>query len=464
MKCGLVWPLPRRYVVGILTFLGMIVLFSMRVNLSVAVVSMTTYRTIITDNGTTRQVRDFNWDSKDKGYILSSFFYGYLIAEFPCAWLGGRFGGTTIFGLEVAFTALFTILMPLIVDYGVHAIFLFRALAGIFEGGTFPVTQCIWSRWAPSEERTILTTLTFAGSYTANVICYPAYGYMSTYFGWKSLFYVPGIAAFLWCIVWFIKVTDDPGDDLKITETELAYIRNSVQFKYPKQIIYPWKAILTSMPVWANIVGYFTLNWGYVIIFVSVPMFLNDVWNVDVKDSGVWLIGPYVASALVMPTLGFFADYLRSSKKYPTVKVRKLCQIVAGFGSAIFISLFAMSPNPSYAIILLILLQCCVPFAYGSILVNALDIAPQYANVIMAMCCTIGGIAALIAPVLAGYMVTHKTQFEWIHVYLLSGTLYVIGTIFYLLFCSGEIQSWAKTNNRRETDANVAIRQEQLEI
>ena len=79
-------------------------MFSSRVNLSVAVVAMTSNRTHTYPNGTVETVSnfitcsvccrltlqiiqfqypDFEWDSGTQGLILASFFYGYIITQIP---------------------------------------------------------------------------------------------------------------------------------------------------------------------------------------------------------------------------------------------------------------------------------------------------------------------------------------------------------------------------------------------
>lgn len=52
--------------------------------MSVAIVAMTENRTVIheTENGTyTTYEQYFDWDSKAKGLVLSSFFYGYITTQ-----------------------------------------------------------------------------------------------------------------------------------------------------------------------------------------------------------------------------------------------------------------------------------------------------------------------------------------------------------------------------------------------
>ncbi|KZS00898.1 putative Vesicular glutamate transporter 2 [Daphnia magna] len=67
---------PRRYLIAVMAFFGVFNIYSLRVNLSIAIVAMTENRTTIHANGTIGYDQDFLWSSKEQGLILSSFFYG----------------------------------------------------------------------------------------------------------------------------------------------------------------------------------------------------------------------------------------------------------------------------------------------------------------------------------------------------------------------------------------------------
>lgn len=67
-----------------MAFFGFFNVYALRVNLSVAIVAMTENRTVITTNETgtyTTYEQHFPWDSKQKGLLLSSFFYGYITTQ-----------------------------------------------------------------------------------------------------------------------------------------------------------------------------------------------------------------------------------------------------------------------------------------------------------------------------------------------------------------------------------------------
>ena len=86
----------RRYLIVLMGFLGFINVYTLRINLSVAIVAMTENRTVINSDGTTSYEQDFNWDTKEQGLVLSSFFYGYILTQFLGGYIASRIGGNLV--------------------------------------------------------------------------------------------------------------------------------------------------------------------------------------------------------------------------------------------------------------------------------------------------------------------------------------------------------------------------------
>ena len=91
----------RRWVVMAMCFLGLMLVYMMRVDLSIAVLSMDP---------------QFRWNhmpSDPKGFVLSSFYVGYILGQIPGGLIATKCGGNIIFGVGVLATGLFTMLLPL---------------------------------------------------------------------------------------------------------------------------------------------------------------------------------------------------------------------------------------------------------------------------------------------------------------------------------------------------------------
>lgn len=81
------------------------------------------------------QTPQYSWDSQTQGWLLGSFFFGYLCTQIPGGYLAGHYGGKIFLGLGVFGTALLTLLTPLAAGLGSHWLFALRALEGFGEVG-----------------------------------------------------------------------------------------------------------------------------------------------------------------------------------------------------------------------------------------------------------------------------------------------------------------------------------------
>lgn len=88
----------RRYLVVLMAFLGFINVYTLRINLSVGIVAMTEIREVKHDDGSVTFEQYFDWNSKQQGLVLSSFFYGYICTQFIGGYVASRIGGNVVSG------------------------------------------------------------------------------------------------------------------------------------------------------------------------------------------------------------------------------------------------------------------------------------------------------------------------------------------------------------------------------
>lgn len=70
--------------------------------------------------------------SKEKGLILSLFYWGYLLSPVGSL-IANRIGAVETFGAGVAFTALLTIASPLLLSWNLGVYAIARIFEGVFE-------------------------------------------------------------------------------------------------------------------------------------------------------------------------------------------------------------------------------------------------------------------------------------------------------------------------------------------
>lgn len=99
----------------------------------------------------------------------------------------------------------------------------------------------------------------YIGSSIGVSICYPIFGLIMKTSSWENVFHFCGIVGTIWYIFWIYFVYDTPEEHPRIHEKEKDYIvkslGSSVVRGEKKNIVTPWKAILTSVPMWMNIVA-----------------------------------------------------------------------------------------------------------------------------------------------------------------------------------------------------------------
>uniref|UniRef100_A0A3P9H8S6 Sialin n=1 Tax=Oryzias latipes TaxID=8090 RepID=A0A3P9H8S6_ORYLA len=447
-----------RYGLALLSCYGFFVVYSLRVNLSVAMVDMlnTTHQTNHSasvcpahpsparpKNNHTANV--YNWDSETQGWILGSFFYGYILTQIPGGYMAGRFGAKWLMGFGILGTAVFTLLTPLAADLGASYLIAVRVLEGIGEGVSFPAMYTMWAAWAPPLERSRLLTISYLGAQLGTVISLPVSGQICFYLGWTYVFYIFGIIGLVWFVLWAFFVFDSPNTHPRISERERLYITNSLKNELsPSAGFIPWRAILTSRPLLAIVVAHFSYNWTFYTLLTLLPTYMNDILGFSIQQNGMLSALPYVGCALFAVVSGQIADYLRETCLYPTVTVRKCFSLIGMIGPALFlVAAGFIGCDYTLAVTFLTLSSSLGGVSASGFNINHLDIAPSYAGILLGITNTFATIPGMVGPVIARALTQHNTIAEWQVVFYIAAAINVVGALFYSVFGRGTVQPWA---------------------
>ncbi len=102
----------------------------------------------------------FDWDENTQSLIMTSFFYGYVVTQYPGGRLSELHGGKWVFGASVAATAAFTLLTPAAATVNLGLLVAVRVAVGLSEGMSMLV---LLARWSKPNERSVTTSLVFSG-------------------------------------------------------------------------------------------------------------------------------------------------------------------------------------------------------------------------------------------------------------------------------------------------------------
>ncbi len=247
----------RRLLVVSLTFLGCVIAYTDRVNISVAAVAM--------------QDR-FAWSQTQKGFVLSAFFVGYLLFMFPSGLLARRFGGKPLLAVAVLAWSLFTLLTPLAAGVSIVALLAARVGMGLGEAVMFPAAYELFGRWVPPLERGRAIAVLMSGVPAGTLIGLMAAGWLVERYGWPMAFYAFGVVGLIWVIVWILQVANDPLNERRLGAQERTLL-STVRPHADATDGPPLRALLLRAPAVAIVAAHFATTWNLYLLLSWLPSY-----------------------------------------------------------------------------------------------------------------------------------------------------------------------------------------------
>ncbi|CAP27041.1 Protein CBR-EAT-4 [Caenorhabditis briggsae] len=440
----------KRWLLAILANMGFMISFGIRCNFGAAKTHM--YKNY-TDPWGKVHMHEFNWTIEELSVMESSYFYGYLVTQIPAGFLAAKFPPNKLFGFGIGVGAFLNILLP----YGFkvksdYLVAFIQIAQGLVQGVCYPAMHGVWRYWAPPMERSKLATTAFTGSYAGAVLGLPLSAFLVSYVSWASPFYLYGVCGVIWAIVWFCVTFEKPAFHPTISQEEKIFIEDAighVSNTHPTIRSIPWKAIVTSKPVWAIIVANFARSWTFYLLLQNQLTYMKEALGMKIADSGLLAAIPHLVMGCVVLMGGQLADYLRSNKILSTTAVRKIFNCGGFGGEAAFMLIVAYTTSDTTAIMALIAAVGMSGFAISGFNVNHLDIAPRYAAILMGFSNGIGTLAGLTCPFVTEAFTAHSKH-GWTSVFLLASLIHFTGVTFYAVYASGELQEWAEPKEEEE--------------
>ena len=149
----------------------------------------------------------FGWTETAKGWVLSSFFVGYLAFMAASGALANRYGGKIVLGGAVLWWSIFTALTPPAALVSFSTLIAARIALGIGEAAVFPASVNMIGRWVPAANRSRAVALFTSALSVGTMISLPVTGWLVRDHGWPMPFYAFGALGLIWAVVWFTTVS-----------------------------------------------------------------------------------------------------------------------------------------------------------------------------------------------------------------------------------------------------------------
>jgi ACS family sodium-dependent inorganic phosphate cotransporter len=409
---------PRRYTVILLFALSTVLCYVDRVNISIAIIPLANAK---------------GYSEAERGLVLSSFFWGYLWFQLPGGLFADRFGGKRVLGAGVALWSIATFLTP-IATASFGLLLLMRAALGVGEAVNFPAIHSIAARWAPATERARAISLHLSGTALGTIIALLASPPIIIAFGWEAVFYISGLIGLLWLALWWWKAADWPEHARGVSAAELAEIRAGRSEVDAAEAI-PWGTICREPAVWAIVTAHLCNNFGFYLLLLWLPSYLDHTFHVPLKDLGIMAVVPYLVAFVTGNCSGWLADGLQRRGMRMTAVRKTLVTTSFGLGAAAVCAM-PFAHSAVQAVMLATVSIGGTAIGTGGWGVNHLDVAPRYAGILMGISNTFATLPGIIGVAATGFIVQATGSYSG--AFYLAAAIYLVGLVAFNVWGNGE--------------------------
>ncbi|XP_017154211.1 sialin-like [Drosophila miranda] len=461
--------LPQRVVLSLMGFFSLICTFTCRVSLSHAI-------TILAISNRTRNATNdlpegvcpkeevteggavykglYEWDETQKGIILGSFYFGYIISHLPGGILADLYSAKWVVAFCVGVTGICELLSPTAINFGAYYLITLRVLMGIAQGPIFPGLNGLLSSWVPKKERSTLGTLCFSGSTMGIILSNACSGLLLQYFYWSVMFYVFGTLSVIWFIVFAIICTNSPYAHPFIKPKERQYLAETVGNVNKNKPAIPWKPMLISISMLSLIISQMGHDWGYYVMVTNLPLYMADVIQFSIRSNGLATALPYIAMWIASLVSGLVADWLIRTEKLKLVTERKLFTLLSAFFPGLFMVAASYGGcNKALVVALFTISMLTMGLYYAGQKLSALDVSPSYSSTITAIINGLGSLTGLFAPPIIGLLTPDKNLNQWRIVFWASYVILTLSSIAFWFMGSADVQPYDPMYNKTEKPA-----------
>lgn len=134
-------------------------------------------------------------------------------------------------------------------------------------------------------------------------------------------------------------------------------------------------------------------------------MKIVDALGFHLEKTGFMSAVPYLTMGILLGVSGYLADWTQEKGYLTTTQVRRYFNCGAFLAQTVFMMLAAYLLHPVTSMVCITIAVGFGAFAWSGFAVNHLDIAPQYASILMGFGNTWATIPGIVSPLLTGVLV-----------------------------------------------------------
>jgi len=368
-------------------------------------------------------MQEFHLDKITMGWSISAFNWSYAMFQVPGGWLADRFGSRIVLGIAMAWWAIFTAATGL--SYSASSLGLTRFLFGMGEASAFPAGSRALVRWLPTRQRAFGQGFQHSGSRLGAAIAPLFVVLLISIWGWRSVFFIFGMAGLLWAIGWYSYYRDLPVKHSRVNVEELEIIQpagSGATTRANRAV--PWSRIVRSSDLWILSACYFCYGWVLWLYLAWFPTYLREAHHFTALKSGLASI-PLLAATFTNVAGGLWSDKLVSRGK--NLRRGRLMVSRAGFCIAgVGLLPGVLATNPVLAIVCLTIALAGLELTVAVSWAMCIDIGGNYSGSVSSVMNTLGNLGGALGAVVVGYL---ATGFGWTSPFIVACVLCLFAAV-----------------------------------
>lgn len=356
-------------------------------------------------------MHQFGWSATQFGWVSTAFFIGYAITMLPAGALADRFGGGFILLTGTLWWSIFTFLTPFGSTLGLMMVL--RILVGVGQGLLVPANFSLLAHWIPKNESGKATGLLQIGCPAGIAVSMLLAAAIIQIWDWHAVFYSFSLLGPVWCLIWWRWGNNHPESDTRIGQDELNYIQAGQDSKQPtaSSSELSKKDIFSTPAVWACALGYFCTNYLFFLFMTWLPTYFAMGRGIDLKQSAIFSMLPYLVAIPAYPLGGVVADY--ASTHFGQNIGRKVSPIAGLLLAGLFLVLGTRAGSLWTAGGLICASNFFLCFTMASHFSIPMVFSQKNTGVIVGLNGMFGTVAGIFAPVFSGLIIDLSGHYEY---------------------------------------------------
>ena len=311
-------------------------------------------------------------DERKEFYALISivFVFSYAFGQAIFGKIFDKLGSRIGFALSIGVWSIATALHAF--AKGVLSFSLFRGILGVAEAGNWPGATKSNAEWFPSKERAFAQGLFNSGAAIGGIVAIPLIALLTVSFNWQAIFIIVGLVGLLWLIPWLIIVKAPPKSHPWLTEEERQYILSGQQepeaaeeAEEDNEYNPTTAQMLKHKESWGVIIASAVIDPIWWLFVFWIPIYLSEVYGMDVKTIGIYGWVPYVGAMLG----AWFGGLLAQNRIQAGWSINRTRKLVISLGCGIMLPALLAMANPG-APVIAVLIMAVILFGFQTAIGN----------------------------------------------------------------------------------------------